>query len=130
MAAKRIQRHTLRNMQRAAAPRFELHPVYSHLTSLLPPQKCQKCKQPIRALSVRVGKIKPPVCYWYHVHCFVPPTTLLDVTQLGGADSLEREHSAELQQRLQAVEAERNDRRRPSNVLGGADKRKRCKTTE
>lgn len=39
MAANHTQRHTLCNMQRAAAPRFELHLVCSHLTPLSPPEQ-------------------------------------------------------------------------------------------
>ncbi len=77
---------------------------FSSSTSLV---QCQTCKQMIAALSLRVGKIKPPMCFWYHAHCFQPPATVLDVGQLGAAECLEPGDREQLQQRLDAVAVKR-----------------------
>jgi hypothetical protein len=65
------------------------------------------CKQSIRALAVRIGKIKPPVCFWHHPECFLPPTTLLAATDLGAVDALEQADRDLVQGRLDSVAAER-----------------------
>jgi hypothetical protein len=74
-------------------------------------------------LALRVGKIKPPVCYWYHLQCFRPPTTLLDAAEVGGADAVDQEDREQVQQRLDDVATKRS-------AATSAERRKRSKTTE
>ncbi len=70
--------------------------------------------------GVRIGKIKPPVCFWHHPECFLPPTTLLAATDLGAIDALEQADRDLVQGRLDSVAAEREARR-----LGVNESRKR-----
>jgi hypothetical protein len=63
------------------------------------------------------------VCYWYHLQCFRPPTTLLDVADLGGSEGVDHEHREHIQQRLDDVAAERT-------AAASTERRKRTKTIE
>lgn len=63
------------------------------------------------------------MCYWYHLQCFRPPTTLLDAAELGGADAVDQDDREQVQQRLDDVAAKRT-------APASAERRKRSKTIE